>query len=714
MPARDIIVDMDSWKVLTGVLLVGFAFFVYRRTFPPIPTARRILLGTLRTCAFLSLVLFLLAPAIVETALERIVPTVIVLVDCSRSMSIDDCGGMSRIVCAHGAVGELREALAERDDAEVIVMPFSGATAVMEEEGVLRADGEGTDIVGTLQEAERAHRHLNLAGIVLLSDGRITRGMLEPQIELTVPVFAVGLGDTVGPPDVKIEDLLFDRVTYTGSETAIEAVISASGHQGRDITVRLLEESNELDRVRVSAGGDREKRSVELEFRPDRPGMKRLTVEATPVPGEEWTGNNSEVIGIRVLKERIRILYVDRFADWNTTFFMDLMRRTERFEMTAVTWRKDLGYTELPGYGAYEFSGGTGAFARYDLLVISDDEELLSDPSIARAIIRYVEEGGALLLVADEHSPLAAPGGLDGLAGLLPVVQSGPPRIESGEYYVSVPPGGIDHPLASSFSGLEPPPLPGRVGGIELSSAATAPLVMADSRGAYPFLAIQRSGGGITAAVLGFPLWRWKLTGTEPPGAYETLLGGLFQYLVEGGRTLPIELTSARSVYRMGERIVLNLYAREGTDLERIKGEIRSGSKEGEIVATHLYRRGGEGYANAMVGPFPPGEYRAIVSTNSTDGSVYEASAAFSVLPVSTEFLDISRDMDLLRHLARISGGLTVERGDVGGVAELLDLEAAVTERKRTIELRESSLLLIVTLLFLTAEWVLRKLWGLI
>lgn len=715
MPARDVIVDMDYWKALIGILLVSFAFFVYRRTFPSIPANRRVLLGALRACAFLSLVLFVLDPAIVETATEMVGPTVLALVDCSRSMSIDDCGGMSRIDCALGAVGELSEALAERDDAEVIVIPFAGASGSVGEGGILKAEGDGTDIVGAVQEAERTHRHLNLEGIVLFSDGRITHGMLEPDMELTVPVFTIGLGDTVGPPDVKIDDLLFDRVVYTGSETVIEVVVGASGYRDRDITVRLLEGADELDRVRIAAGGDREKRSLDLEYRPDRPGMKRLTVEILPVPGEEWTGNNSEAIGIRVLKEKIHILYIDRFADWNTTFLRDLVRRTERFEMTAVTWRKNRGYIELPGYGTYEFSGEAGLFDRYDLLMISDEEGLLSDPSIARAIVRYVEGGGALLLIGDEHSPLAVPGGLDGLSGLLPVVQSGFPHIETGEYYVSVPPGGADHPLASSFSGLEaPPPLPGRVGGIELSSAADAPLVLTDRRGSYPFLAIQRSGDGVAAVVLGFPLWRWKLTGTGTAGAYETLLGGLVQYLIEGERTLPIELTSARSAYRKGERIVLNLYVREGTDIEQIRGEIRSGREGDEIVATHLYERGGDGYASATVGPFPPGDYRAIVSTNSSDGSGHETSVVFSVLPVSTEFLDVSRDMDLLRHLARVSGGRAVEWGEAGTLAELLDLETAVTERKRTIEIQESPLLLIVTLLFLTAEWVLRKLWGLI
>jgi hypothetical protein len=280
---------------------------------------------------------------------------------------------------------------------------------------------------------------------------------------------------------------------------------------------------------------------------------------------------------------------------------------------------------------------------------------------------------------------------------------------------VIVSPGSANHPLALSYGKLQsPPPLPGRIGGLELSSAAAAPLVMTDRRGSYPFLAIQRSGDGIAAVFLGFPLWRWKLTGIEGSGAYETLLGGLVQYLVEGERTPVIEVESARSAYRTGEMIILNLYAREGMDIEQMKGEIHRGREDDVIVATYLFEQVGEGYARAEIAPLLPGVYKAIASIVSDDGKGHEASVEFSVLPVSAEFLDISRDVEMLRHLAGISGGRVLERGEMGRLAEILDLEQAVKERTRTIELGESSILLIVTLLFLTAEWALRKIWGLI
>jgi len=716
MPSRDIIVDVDLWKTIVGLLLVGFSFAVYRRTFPPTVAWRRILLGFLRSCLFLSLLLFVINPIIVETSVERVRPAVLALVDCSRSMSIGDCGEGSRIECALRAVDDLEGAVGERPGAELIVIPFSESLgAARTEGGPLRADGEGTDIVGAVVEAEKAFRHLNLKGMVLLSDGRVTRGMLAPQIEVSVPVFAVGVGDTVRPPDVSIDDLRFERLAYTGTRIEIEAVVGVSGYESREVAVRLLDGTNELDRAGVEPGSGRGKRSVKLGFNPDRPGEMRLSVEAIPVEGEEWTGNNSEVIGIRVLKDRIRVLYIDRFADWNATFLRDLVRRTERFEMTAVTWMPDRGYVELPGYRDHDLDGGAASFDRYDIVVISDDGGLLSEPPIAGSIVRYVADGGALLLLADEHSPLARPGGVGGLEGLLPVVQRGRVGIETGEYEVNAPEDAANHPLALSLAGVRrPPPLPGRIVGYELSSAAAVPLVMADRRGSYPFLAMQRSGGGVAAVVLGFPLWRWKLTGRNEPGPYETLLGGLVRYLVEGERTPPLELESARSAYRTGERIALNLYAREGVDLDRIKGEIREAGAGGGIVATQLFERVGEGRARATIDPLPPGEYEAVVSTASGEGMGWEAGTGFSVLPVSTEFLDVSRDMDFLRRLAGESGGRAVELAEMDGIVDLLDLESVERERTRTVELRESYILLVATLLFLTAEWVLRKLWGLV
>lgn len=515
----------------------------------------------------------------------------------------------------------------------------------------------------------------------------------------------------MGPPDLSMDDVEFEAVAYTGSESRIEAVIGATGFGGSTVTVRLLDGDQELDRERMRIEGDRGKGAVELDFRPDRPGSKRLLVEVLPAPGEEWVGNNSEVIGIRVLKEKIHILFFDRFADWNATFLRDLVRRTERFDMTGVTWTEDRGYIELPGYRGLDLADGALVFDRYDLVVISDDGALLSDQAMARAAVRFVEGGGALLLIADEHSPLAVPGGLEALDGLLPVIQRGSARVETGEYGVSVSPDGAGHPLSAVLQQAGPP-LSGRIAGIGLSSAATAPLVLTDGRGSYPFLALQRSGGGIAAALLGFPLWRWKL-GADG-SAYDAFFAALIQYLIEGERTPLIAIESARSAYRTGERIALHLVTRAGAGLDRVKGEIQAGERGGEIVATHLFELGTDGHARATIDPLPQGEYMAVVRATGADGTAHEASTGFTVLSVSTEFVEISRDMDLLRRLARVSGGRAVELDAMAELVESFELTAAGRERKQSIELRGSSLLLMATILLLTAEWALRKLWGLV
>jgi hypothetical protein len=160
MPSSEIILDIRLWKVLLGVLLVVFAFFVYRRTFPQLPARRRILLGVLRAAAFTLLVLFVLDPSLVSVVMDESRPLVLALVDVSASMSITDCNGRSRLECSVGGLGILEEALRGRQDVDLEVIPFSSAlwNGGVDPDSLPAAEGEGTDIAGALRKAQAVLR----------------------------------------------------------------------------------------------------------------------------------------------------------------------------------------------------------------------------------------------------------------------------------------------------------------------------------------------------------------------------------------------------------------------------------------------------------------------------------------------------------------------------------------------------------------------------
>ena len=717
-PDRQLVVNLDLWKALLGIFLILLPFYFYRRSFPPIGAAKRLALALARALAFLLLALFLLDPAIVMTAPEMIEPRLLALVDVSRSMSLSGRAEESRLEEARRGVEVLERALDRKGGVELDVMAFSsGIDDELSGAGdISEAVGEGTDIAGAIIEGERRSQGKNLRAILLFSDGRVTRGMAWPSSPPSVPVFCVGIGDTIEPPDISIEDLVYDRTVYTGSRASVTVRLRAPGYAGRTVALHLSEGGAELDRTEVTIGQHTLAAEATLRYLPAREGDHELVVEARAAAGETVLDNNSEPFRVRVLRDKLRILYLDRYADWNLTFLKDVAARSKRLELDAVTGLPGRGLVLESGGRPFDSPANRDQLEEYDLVIISDDEEFVASERGGRAVFDYVKGGGSLLLMADERSPL-----LDAELplGLLPVVSMGGRRIVAGELEVSASPRLGGHPLASLFvSGSKPPPLPARIWGLELTGAAIVPLIMHDRQGEHPFLVMQRVGEGLSAALLGFPVWRWKLAvRDERTSPYDAFFGALIPYLAEGGRWPALSVETSRTVYRTGESIALSVYALDQRPVVGLRGELmRSIDGESRFVESFRFEpdRARMGLTRAAIGPLGPGEYSVRVTEGSAEGSTAGASAEFSVRPVSAEFLRTARDAELLRHLADISGGMTVELESVPALLEQIDLAQIVRERKKAVEFRSMPLLLVSTLVLLSIEWLLRKLWGLV
>jgi hypothetical protein len=662
-------------------------------------------------------VLFMLDPALVTTSPETVEPLVLALVDISKSMSIEDAGGLSRLAGALEGTRAFEESLGRDGGADLEIVPFSSGLhpEIDDLEAIPGAAGEGTDIAGSVTEAETMFRGRNVRAIVLFTDGRVTRGMTRPAAPPSVPVFSVAIGEARERPDISIEELLFDRVVYTGARAAVVAILRAPGIDRREIAISLREGVETLDRTTVTTGIGSAAIEATLRYTPAREGDHELRIEAGAVEGEEMLENNIEPFRVRVLKEKLRILYIDQSADWNFTFLRGMAERSERLDLEAVTWIPGRGLVLKPGNMRFDFPAGADGLERYDLVIVSDDRDILSERGNMRAMDEYVDRGGSLLVLADEHSPLL---GADFAEGLLPVAPVGPRRIVSSELEVSVSDGDAYHPLALALEGRpQPPPLPARIDGFEVTGAARVPLVMRDRHGVYPLLAMQQSGRGVSAVLLGFPLWRWMLAGEGNTNAYESLLGGLITYLAEGGRGSPLTIETSRTVYRMGEPISVTAHAYGQSPPDNVLGEVMLlGGEEDRLVKTVLFEPDldGRGYARAVISPLGPGDYRIDITDTRPGGTVSSVAAEFGVQPVSVEFLRTSRDMAFLESLAGLSGGSVVELEDAATLPGLLDLGEIVRDRREITEFRSNPLLLAAAILLMSLEWLLRKIWGLV
>ena len=714
---------IELWKIAVAAGLVVFSFIVYRRTFPPVSPLKRGLLLGFRIAAFILLGLLLINPVLVSTRVETKKPIILVLLDYSKSMGIRDAAGKMRIEAAADALGRLRDALRGNPRVEIETIPFAGTLAAspVPADTEIAADGEGTDVWGALEAAQRKYRSSNVAAIVLLTDGRITRGMMTSGEDIMVPVYTIGFGDTLEGADIVVEEVIHDRIAYKGTTVAIEAVISAAGFRGKSFEVRLLEAGMLKDRAVCAVRRDSEVISVSLSYVPEREGEHKLTVEVLPVAGERQKENNLEQFRIDVLKDKIRILYIDQFPDWNMTFVRNFVQRAKRLEIAEVTWMPNKGFTVDRGSRPWVFPSNAGGLAGYDLVIVSDDAGLFDTRHNVEALMSYVRGGGAILFLADENSPLARAAAFELLQPLLPVHGIGRPRVEYGERSVRLSPEAVDDPAASMLpedGGLEAlPPLTGRIAEVAPTAGARVPLLLDDGGKRLPFLAIGRQGEGLTSVILGFPLWRWQLAGEEGQRVYESFFGGLVQYLAEGAKSPGLALDANRTVYRTGDRIALVACIGERRLPEGVRGEIRKKGSGGDVpVSTTVFepdpRR--KGCYRAELEPLSPGEYLVTASEVMKAGGGLTGATSFSVVPISVEFLKASRDAALLAQIAQATGGTYLEGSQLPGLASRLRFKEQHIERRDVRELRGNIVLFIGIVGFLAAEWILRKAWGLV
>ncbi len=717
----NIIFDFKLWKAVLAAVLVILPIVAYRRTHPPLPVSKRGLLAFMRICGFAVIIIFIMNPAMISITKNIRPPLVAVLFDVSKSMSVRDCGGESRVDRAAGLLGSFTKAIRGASSAEVITVPFSsGLHERVSADSLFEASGEGTDISGAVNAAVKRYGTRNLSALVLFTDGRITRGMQEISGVIPVPVFAVCFGDTTELADVSIAEVNYERVQFKGTESVLEAVVSSTGTSGGPLDVQLLEDGELLDSAVIGNDTGEGEYSTRLRYTPEEEGDHRLLVKVVPPSDGDRTENNEEMIRIRVLKDKIKVLFLDRYADWNTTFLRDLARRSKRIEIMIVTWTPRDGYHLLPDRRSWEFPDDPSGFDDFDLLAIADAGSIFTNRANVAVVEEYVASGGGFLILADENSPLTDHMSLALLEELLPVREVAAPEIVSGEYAIFAEPDGADGTattlMPDGVGGGSLPPLAAVISGLGVRAGASVPIRIGDDGGGGPFLAVQRYQEGISAVVLGFPIWRWKLTGGVG-GAYDSFLGGLIQYLSGGTEFRGLELNSDRIVYRSGDPVTLYAYLKEAGRAEAVRGEIRriEGQAErldGSFPFDPVARQPGS--FKAKLGSLEPGDYRITARELRSTGPGSSADLSISVQPVSVEFMSTACDFDFVRRIAGSSGGAAVRPHRISSLVRRMELSEDVVLERKVDPLCDVPWLFVLFLVCFSAEWALRKAWGLI
>ena len=184
--------------VLTCLASAACLYVVWRRT-SAVAAWKRVLLVALRAAALAALVLMFVNPLSTRVAQEVRAPRVVVLTDCSASMSITDApAGVERLAWCRRLVraeGRLGQALIGADVREML---FADEVRAGDSGESAAADGPATDIGAGIVAAVRSEAAGPPDAVVLLSDGRSNRGadagkVVQNARVARTPIYSIGV-----------------------------------------------------------------------------------------------------------------------------------------------------------------------------------------------------------------------------------------------------------------------------------------------------------------------------------------------------------------------------------------------------------------------------------------------------------------------------------------------------------------------------------------
>ena len=751
----------DSWLLVGAALVVLGAAFVFGGTASRAKLRQRRSLIALRIAVFLLVLIAMVRPTHVFTDAKKQTSTLVVLVDRSRSMLVPDMFGSSQQT-RWDALGEtLQDALPTlqemeaADEFEVKVYAFdSQITPIGLSDGSLElgsASGSQTAIGATLEDVLRREAGKRLAGVVLLSDGAhqaYAPRDLPPETavrrlaDLGYPLytFVYGQALTVGQArDAALKDLNVSSTVFVKNELPIDAAAMLRGLVNMDVPVQVLLEAEKgkmevVDTKNLTANQDGQELPVEMSIVPQVAGEHKLTLRIPPQERELVTSNNELSTFITVLKGGLNVLYLEG----DPRFEQVILRRSLGLSPDIKVDRQShdhLSSAQWPLDFSEEFAPG-----KYDVYVLGDLDSSVFKPEDLELLKSTVRGGAGLIMLGGFHSFWGGGYQNTPLAEVLPIKPDqfqgnvrqefdtpirkdlhtdAETRMVPGRRFGDISIMMLAPVPKNRDAWLKLPPLEGANRFFQQNLKPTAKVIGENEKG-EPLLVADDYGSGRVLAFAGDSTWHWWMQGfqAEHKRFWRQVVLWLAHKDESAEGSVWVKLAQRR--FTPGRRVEITAGAQSalGEPIPDAQYQAEVIMPDGKRRPLRLSRQGEE-TAGSFLETTTTGDYTVAVTATRNGENLGTAQARFLVYEQDLEMDNAAARPALLTHLAKMTeafGGRALAAEQLPSLLDELknkppELEV-LTETKQTPWDSPPFFLLIVGLL--TAEWYLRKKWGLV
>ena len=487
-------------------------------------------------------------------------------------------------------------------------------------------DNKGTQLFTALQGALADTPPERVGGAIFITSG-VVHDIPEKAEALGfhAPVHALITGHE-GERDRRLELVEAPRFGIVGKKQTIGVKVLDSADQGEPAEVVVKRDGVEIARLNTLVG-----QRLDIPAPVEHAGDNIFELSVAPLPGELTPINNSAVVTVNGVRDKLRVLLVSGEPHPGERMWRNLLKSDANVDLVHFTILrppdKSVDGTPINELSLIAFPVAD-LFGRkikdFDLIIFDRYSQQAVLPQIyLENIATYVKQGGALLLAAGPE--FETPEGMFNtpLGAISPAQPTGEDVVRA--FRPEISPDGRKHPVARDLPGgdSDPPQWGGwyRAIGAKLTGGVN----VLQAGPSTPLLALERVEKGRVALLLSDQIWLWA-RGYEGGGPHLDLLRRLAHWLMKEpqleeealrahakGQELTLERQSLK-----GDAPTVTLTAPDGTSqqIPLVASAPGLASARVHVEDNGLYRASdGEHIALVNVGPENPLEYQEVVST---------------------------------------------------------------------------------------------------
>ena len=707
---------------LCGVAIV-FTLFSYKNTIPPIAKSKKMLLISIRSIALAILLFSVFEP--IYTSIRTFItkPQLVVLVDNSLSMAIDDAAGNRK--------GRYLDVLKKLDlsslSPDVVYYSFGEEVRMVDTfyADSLSLNENSTDISKAIRTINNIAEANNTRAILLITDGVFNTGNnpLFDAENFAKPIYTIGIGDTIEPKDVSIKSLLVNEIAYIENPIPVTINFNSVGFSNVEVRVSLLEDGKKIAEQLVNLHSDRTNYTLIFEYNPIKEGIRKLTATITELENEITHRNNTHSEYVKVLKNNRKVVMFAGSPSPDFSFIKRVLDDEKGLEIITYIQKKGAEFYIQPSQQAI-----TSA----DVIIFCGFPINSTPNNVLTMIKTELDKGKSFMFVAGLTTDYSK---LKMFENNIPfqVVSS-----KQNEFMVS-PLINIDalaNPILrvtgtdediSLWNKLPPIFRTETFVKVNPESEVLSTMKINNVEFKEPLLITREFQNSKQVAIMGYGLYRWKMLGyasnealgrTDAPDLFEILIDNAYRWLSVKEQNKLVNIRTTKKHFNQGEKIefIGDLYDASYIPIENanIKIDIGTNENKREISMTSI----GNGRYLGSVEGLPQGDFSFTANATLGSRNLGNDNGRFSIGELAIEYQNLKQNVALLKLISDRTLGKYYDGTDLSAISE--DIMNSNTFTDRPVSLQSEFLLwnwlglLIIAILLFATEWFIRKRTGLI